>query len=502
MRTLLRVILTVVTAALGLFALWAISPWAPPAQVMVVGAAGVFVLALLIAAAGVYIAGTPAAYPAAVRRPWLFVALGSVALIATSALWLIVQRPGAEATPGLSVVDVAALLVYPLFFGALLALPYTPMKREQRWVLAVDVSIVVLIGAISLWQVVAPGLLATPHTGLELALKLAYPLGDLLILAGLVTLAQREVPLIDRRVLLALAGGLLLLVLTDTGRAGVRPDDLRAGALLYLGWLAGLWAVLLAAGWQMRQSRFEAQSASSFAPLLHTNLIYAVVLIIIAFAIVGVASVLGQNVMLAITLTGSRLLTLLVVLRQFFVLRENRQLTKALEKLAVTDGLTGLANRRLFDEALAREIIRAQRYQRPLSLLMMDVNDFKRLNDERGHVAGDEVLRTLASLIRAQLRASDFAARYGGDEFVVILPESDAAMARNVAEKLEAAIEAILGQDHGPMVSIGRAAFQPKMTSAALLELADQDMYRNKAAQTPAPAPPTLDPVSVSDPSG
>lgn len=158
-----------------------------------------------------------------------------------------------------------------------------------------------------------------------------------------------------------------------------------------------------------------------------------------------------------------------------------------LEQLAVTDGLTGLANRRLLDETLAREIIRAQRYQRPVSLLMLDVNNFKLVNDRRGHAAGDEVLRTLASLIRAQLRASDFAARYGGDEFVIILPESDANMARSVAEKLDAAIEGILGLNNGPLVSIGRAAFQPKMTAAMLLEVADQDMYRAKAARAAPP---------------
>lgn len=486
MRKFVNAALVGATVALGLFAVWVGSPWSTATQIELIAHWGLIALSLLIAGGGVYIARTPA-FPTPLRRAWVFFLLASLAAVAAESLRLLNLLPaGANPWPWLA--DVFFLLVYPLFLGGILALPYAPLKPEQRLVLFVDIIIVVLVGGIFLWQILVPGLVAQGLSGLPGVLAVAYPLADLLILAGLVTLLQQEVPTIERRVLLAFAAGMALTVLTDTlsatGQAFGHPV---APAVLNLAWLVARWALLVTVTWQIKQSRFEDQETSSFSPLLRTNLIYGAVLLVVVLALLALVNVARTDIILAGTLLGSRGLTLLVLLRQYFVLRENRRLTKALEHLAVTDALTGLANRRLFDETLAREVIRSQRYQRPFSLLLLDVNDFKRLNDQRGHQAGDQVLQSLASLIRAQLRASDFAARYGGDEFVIILPESDTAVARNVAEKLHAAISGVLALDNGPTVSIGRAAFQPKMTAAALLELADQDMYRAKAAQTQPP---------------
>ena len=488
MRKFVNAALWGASAALALYALWALSPWATASQIEIVARLGLVALSLLIAAGGFYVARTPA-FPQPLQRAWLFFLLGNLSAVAAGLLWVHNRLvPGTNPWPWLT--DVFNLLVYPLFFAGILALPYQPLKREQRLVLIIDIAIVVALGAIFFWQILVPGLVAQGLSGLPLVLAVAYPLADLLILAGLVTLLQQDVPTVERRVLLAFTSGFFLTVLADTFAAiGQAFGDPVAPAILNLAWLVARWALLLAVTWQIRQTRFEeqGQAGASFSPLLRTNLIYGGVLLVVVLALLALGSLFRQDPILAGTLLGSRTLTLLVLLRQYFVLRENRRLTKALEKLAVTDALTGLANRRLFDETLAREIIRSQRYQRPFSLLLLDVNDFKRLNDQRGHQAGDQVLRSLASLIRAQLRASDFAARYGGDEFVIILPESDAGVARNVAEKLHAAITGILTADNGPSVSIGRAAFQPKMSAAALLELADHDMYRAKAAAAPTP---------------
>src|SRR5690606_4917669 len=117
------------------------------------------------------------------------------------------------------------------------------------------------------------------------------------------------------------------------------------------------------------------------------------------------------------------------------------------------DALTGLVNRRRCDEVLALEIGRAERYRRPLSVLLLDVDDFKRYNDQHGHLKGDMLLRVLAGLLREQLRASDTAARYGGDEFVVILPETNANRLGAVAHKLHAAVAAAFGPSGGVTVS-------------------------------------------------
>jgi len=122
-----------------------------------------------------------------------------------------------------------------------------------------------------------------------------------------------------------------------------------------------------------------------------------------------------------------------------------------LNDLAKTDPLTGLANRRHLIEQLEREFDRARRYQRPLTLLYMDLDNFKSINDRHGHLFGDEVMRGSARCMGAVLRSTDLLARIGGDEFAVLLPETGMSAARNVSKKLRKAINAY-GEQLGPMV--------------------------------------------------
>ncbi|MBP6830814.1 MAG: diguanylate cyclase [Deltaproteobacteria bacterium] len=105
-------------------------------------------------------------------------------------------------------------------------------------------------------------------------------------------------------------------------------------------------------------------------------------------------------------------------------------------RLVTTDGLTNLPNRRAFEDAMQREFSRSTRYVRPLSLLVIDIDHFKKINDVHGHLAGDAALRQFATLLKANLRRDDFAGRMGGEEFAVLLPEIDDAGARLTAEKL------------------------------------------------------------------
>jgi diguanylate cyclase (GGDEF)-like protein len=112
-----------------------------------------------------------------------------------------------------------------------------------------------------------------------------------------------------------------------------------------------------------------------------------------------------------------------------------------IEKMSITDDLTQLFNRRHFHARLDEEIERARRYDHPMSLLMMDLDHFKTINDRYGHQAGDDVLKTIAALLRTKTRNGDIVARYGGEEFVVLLPETKQEAARLTAEKLRTAIE-------------------------------------------------------------
>src|SRR5690606_2216381 len=104
--------------------------------------------------------------------------------------------------------------------------------------------------------------------------------------------------------------------------------------------------------------------------------------------------------------------------------------------LATHDALTELANRRHFIELVDKEIARSQRHDRPMALAMVDLDHFKRINDEHGHIGGDSVLRQFSEILRRLVRADDIAARIGGEEFAVVLPESDAEAAREFAERL------------------------------------------------------------------
>lgn len=155
-------------------------------------------------------------------------------------------------------------------------------------------------------------------------------------------------------------------------------------------------------------------------------------------------------------------------------------------ELSCRDALTGLYNRRAYQNDLVREIQRAQRYGHSLSVALLDIDFFKKINDLYGHETGDRVLRHLAKLIRSTIREADVAYRFGGEEFIIILPETDVIAAETVIKRLQAAlldIEANADEDIGFPVtfSCGIAAYQQKDTARELFERADALLYVVKA---------------------
>jgi len=162
--------------------------------------------------------------------------------------------------------------------------------------------------------------------------------------------------------------------------------------------------------------------------------------------------------------------------------KELQEANARLQLLAVTDGLTGVFNHRRFQEALQTELIRAERHKRPLSVLMIDVDFFKKINDAMGHPAGDELLRRLAEILSADLRQTDLIARYGGEEFTVLLPETSKTEAMYVAERMRAAVELLANENAAwrqkVTVSLGVATFpEDGLSGADVLEAADKAMY-------------------------
>jgi diguanylate cyclase (GGDEF)-like protein len=159
-----------------------------------------------------------------------------------------------------------------------------------------------------------------------------------------------------------------------------------------------------------------------------------------------------------------------------------------MRRLASTDGLTALYNHRSFQERLTQEVERAKRYGHPLSLIIIDVDNFKRYNDLYGHPQGDRVLRDLARLLRQVSRTSDTVARYGGEEFAIILPETDRVNARKMGHRIREHVERypFPGEERLPSgaltISVGVATCTQADPKDTLLQSADAALYRAKRA--------------------
>lgn len=166
------------------------------------------------------------------------------------------------------------------------------------------------------------------------------------------------------------------------------------------------------------------------------------------------------------------------------VLWYNRRLQRmnaVLERLARTDPLTDLPNRSRLNELFRREVERAQRYRRPFSIAILDIDHFKRVNDEHGHLAGDRTLRVFAGVVRDSVRAADTVGRWGGEEFLVLCPETTSEEAEQLAERLRGALRAAqfeAGRIH--TLSAGVAAFREGDSVDTLLHRADTALYRAK----------------------
>jgi len=164
------------------------------------------------------------------------------------------------------------------------------------------------------------------------------------------------------------------------------------------------------------------------------------------------------------------------------LLNVSMELKKAKEKiedLSMTDSLTQIKNRRFFDFQLSRDLLQSSRYNTPLTLYIMDIDNFKSINDRFGHQVGDEILVRFGQIVNQCLRDADWAARYGGEEFVVVLPMTTTDGALASAERVRALVEKELATIEGEThtISIGLATFQGKKSMAELIKFADDALY-------------------------
>jgi diguanylate cyclase (GGDEF)-like protein len=157
-----------------------------------------------------------------------------------------------------------------------------------------------------------------------------------------------------------------------------------------------------------------------------------------------------------------------------------------LERMAIEDSLTGLFNRRYLDARLQEEFERSRRYRRPFSVAMADIDRFKEINDRNTHQVGDEVLRRLSGLLRAEIRAVDVIARYGGDEFVIVFPETGESTAIAVCEKIRQSVEHenwdVVAEGLCVTMSVGVSGSGAAESAEGVIHAADKRLYAAKNA--------------------
>lgn len=420
---------------------------------------------------------------AGARKAWRRIAtafflwwLGDVVWFAQE---VILQRP-----PFPSPADIGYLASYPVLAWGLLSLPGLQRRRAEWLKVALDAVTVLLAAAMVVWYlVVGPSVRDAPGT-LVTVLNVAYPVGDLLLLFAVAVvllggLRRERAPWI-------LLGGTAALVVADVAYARLSLSDSYAGG----DWPDAFWmlaqCLFVVATVNHRHTPHQARSPASSrrGQVSVSNLPYAAV--VLGYGLLFAVGRSEASYPLNGLLVGAGAITAVVMARQIRVTVENGRLLRQLHVLAEIDGLTSILNRRTFFEAGEELIAWSAATGRPLTVLMIDVDHFKQVNDTFGHAAGDEVLVVVSNLTRSQLRDSDVVGRYGGDELAVMIPDCGVDKGLEVAERIRSAVDAspILTADGAvrATLSIGVAETAGAADLPAALARADAALYEAKKA--------------------
>jgi diguanylate cyclase (GGDEF)-like protein len=418
------------------------------------------------------------------RRAWRIIALAFLLYWIGDVLWTLEENLGSAPYP--SVADVAYLGFYVSLLWGVLSFPTAPRTRADKAKLWLDTGTVMLGAFMILWYyALGPTVRSTGAGALEASVSLAYPIGDLVLVLAIARILLARPPRGLGHSLGILATGLLIFVIADVAFAALSLKDAYNGG----DWPDSLWMVsqvlmAIAAQYQYwyRTQREVADAGEVIKIKPFSPLPYVAV-----FGSFGLLAVVGWHEAaypLGGLMLGAIGVTTLVVLRQITALRENLSLLTELHELASTDMLTGLQSRRHFFEIAEREFYLARRHNRPLAAMMIDIDHFKGINDTYGHAAGDVALQRLALTIREHLRGTDVVGRYGGDELVTILPNTDVESALEAAGRIRRALQDLaVESDGGPFsftVSVGVATAEAAADLAQLLRRADRALYQAK----------------------
>jgi two-component system cell cycle response regulator len=417
------------------------------------------------------------------RRFWQILAASNVLWLVGEVIWSTYAFVAGQ-TPFPSVADVFYLSSYALVPLAVLVAFGGGRLRRLRSLLDASIAAVAL-GAIGYLLTIAPQL--SSGFSLGTATGIAYPLLGVVILVMIVALGFGGHRMVPINVVLV-AVGFAISAITDAGYTyAAELHSFIPSQWLNLGWQAEalvLLAAALVAIWhgedEARRRRFDRDVG---LPMVLAGLVMTVALVVV--------DAHDGRMSLASALAGGYCLVA-VITRLYLTGRDRTRLARELEaamveqeRLALTDGLTGLHNRRFFDELLTLECQRSFRRKTDVSLIVIDLDRFKQINDGYGHPAGDAVLVEVARRLRDSVRSSDVVARYGGEEFAIILSDTGTDVAKAFADRIRLAIGgarvAAEGQLLAVTASLGLATMPDQAASKdELLRRADRALYRAK----------------------
>ena len=420
------------------------------------------------------------------RQAWIIVGAAFLCYWVGDTLWFYLEN-FQSSPPFPSVADAFYLAFYPLLLLGLLRFPVGVRGKVDRAKFWLDSLTVLLSALMVIWFFVLGPTAQASDSFFSKAISLAYPVGDLVLVFGIAAIILRGPAESCRRALAILAVGLALFVIADVGfgyynlktsyAGGDWPDSLWMVAQFLMVVAAQYHYVGLKRSQEVRPERPAGGSAVSKLPY---------VAIAVAFGLMLYAGQKQALYPLGGLIGISVLITALVVGRQVTVMRDNGRLMTALQTMATTDSLTGLRNRGDFFDAADLEFERLKRFGIPFVAMMFDVDHFKEVNDRYGHAGGDAVLRAVGSTCLRRMRGFDMIGRYGGDEFVALLPQIDIHGALAVAERVGVAVRGtpVLYDDEVIPISlsIGVASADGVDSLTDLLHRADLGLYSAKQA--------------------
>jgi diguanylate cyclase (GGDEF)-like protein len=410
------------------------------------------------------------------RAAWTLFALG-VSLNALGSLVETIVADVFHAEPFPGIADIFYLALYPALFGGVLLVVRRATTGRDWGAIMDSTTITTGIGLLSWVFVIRPAAADPTLSVFGHIVSIAYPVGDVLVLAMLVRLllggsgASRAFRLMTASLLVFLCGDVAWTVISYIGWEPPGAVGRLLGAIFLVAYacfgLAGLHPSMREVGQPVpvRDVRLNPRvlvllaAASLIAPG------------ILAFEVFR-----GQVTDGVAIVAGSVALFLLVVSRMAHLLRHVEAQAVQLRELARVDELTGLPNRRAWAAELPRAMERSRRDGSAVSVALLDLDHFKRFNDEFGHPAGDRLLKGASAAWRAALRVSDELVRYGGEEFVILLPGADGEEAATIVERLRPVTPA------GQTFSAGIATWDALETSDELVARADRSLYRAKQA--------------------